>query len=304
MAQTKRAIASTASKTAERTKTAIKDAQIKEKTKHAMANIKEKTIDAKNAVVEKSRDLKNKYHGSGSSRFHDDDNEGNGVNLRTSAEMPADGAVDIESTKVFGVTVEEACNRAANFYVYMPDVVFKCLAYLWEKALTEEGIFRLSGSNVTIQKLKAGFDQGQDVDLSEIYDPHAISGLLKLYFRELPMSLVPGGVCSGPEKLNHLRSKIEDEMLPIQRCILANLMRLLNQVSKNESKTLMSVNNLVIVFVPTLNTSSDLVHLLIAHADDLFGCEPIINFSSFYQSDEFSDPSFDDIETEGSYVEP
>lgn len=28
-------------------------------------------------------------------------------------------------------------------------------------ALTEEGIFRLSGSNVTIQKLKAGFDSGK-----------------------------------------------------------------------------------------------------------------------------------------------
>lgn len=36
-------------------------------------------------------------------------------------------------TKVFGVTVEEACNRAANYYVYMPDVIFKCFAYLWEK---------------------------------------------------------------------------------------------------------------------------------------------------------------------------
>lgn len=39
MASTKRAIASTASKTAERTKTAIKDAQIKEKTKNAMGTL-------------------------------------------------------------------------------------------------------------------------------------------------------------------------------------------------------------------------------------------------------------------------
>jgi len=298
MAQTRKAIASTASKTADK----IKEANIKEKTKAAMTNLKDRTVDAKNSVVEKSRDLKQKLNGSGGQRLSDDDeNNTNNVSLRASTDAVATIPVDIERTKVFSVTVEEACNRSANYYVYLPDVVFKCLAYLWEKGTTEEGIFRLSGSNLTIQKLRSSFDQGIDVDLSEIYDPHAISGLLKLYFRELPMSLVPGNVCSGPDKLNNLRRKIEDEMLPVQRCILGNLMRLLRQVSKNEAKTRMSVSNLVIVFVPTLNAGSDIVALLISHADELFSCEPFINFASFYQPDEISDPSFDDVENDSSY---
>jgi hypothetical protein len=33
-------------------------------------------------------------------------------------------------------------------------------------------------------------DKGEDVDLSQELDPHAVAGLLKLYFRDLPEPLM------------------------------------------------------------------------------------------------------------------
>ena len=53
-------------------------------------------------------------------------------------------------------------------------------------ALDCEGIFRLSGSAVLIQEYKAKFDNHESVNFENESDPHAISGLFKLYFRELP----------------------------------------------------------------------------------------------------------------------
>ena len=36
-------------------------------------------------------------------------------------------------------------------------------------------------------------NEGEDVDLSNVMDPHTITGLLKLHFREQRVSLIPRG---------------------------------------------------------------------------------------------------------------
>ncbi|KAG0178980.1 hypothetical protein DFQ29_002745 [Apophysomyces sp. BC1021] len=62
-----------------------------------------------------------------------------------------------------------------------------------KNAVMEEGIYRLSGSNMVIQTLKQKFDQEGDVNLlacGEEYDIHAIAGLLKLWLRELPSNVL------------------------------------------------------------------------------------------------------------------
>jgi len=321
MAQTRKAIASTASKTADWTKSTINNAQIGEKTKAAMANIKEKTGNAKNAVIEKASDVKLKASLRYRSFVDKDEGEGDtGLLSSTSSSslsstsgnyspraLPQpDSSVDIVTTRVFGVPVEVACERSCNYHQFMPDVVYKCLAYLYEKGIKEEGIFRLSGSATTIQQLRSQFDQGHDADFSEIYDPHAISGLLKLYLRELPTSLVPGNVCSGADKFEDLKRKIE-ELPDIQRCLLAHLMRLLQEISRNDAVTKMTVNNLVIIFVPTLSCSSDIAHLMISHADEVFATELMIPFGpSLVHSDiniSEGDSSMEDAEVDSACVE-
>lgn len=59
-----------------------------------------------------------------------------------------------------------------------------------KESLHEQGILRQSGSKVLIDTLKKKFDEGKRPNLTKV-DPHAVSGLLKLYFRELPEPVIP-----------------------------------------------------------------------------------------------------------------
>jgi RalA-binding protein 1 len=61
-----------------------------------------------------------------------------------------------------------------------------------KKAISEEGIFRLSGSNIVIKGLRDRFNNEGDIKLldGQYYDVHAVASLLKLYLRELPASVL------------------------------------------------------------------------------------------------------------------
>lgn len=97
---------------------------------------------------------------------------------------------------VFGVPLAEAVQnaRTAGVDTELPAVVYRCFEYLVEKdAMDEEGIFRLSGSNTVIKALRDRFNNEGDVNLvaeGKYHDIHAVAGLLKLYLRELPASIL------------------------------------------------------------------------------------------------------------------
>lgn len=90
--------------------------------------------------------------------------------------------------------------------INIPSVVYRCIEYLEHMdAAKEEGIYRLSGSNSAIRMLKDKFNAGSclqrtqlngiegDVDLvnsKDYHDVHAVAGLLKLYLRELPSTVL------------------------------------------------------------------------------------------------------------------
>lgn len=96
---------------------------------------------------------------------------------------------------VFGVPLDQAIAIARIKEGYeLPAVVYRCIEYLDAKNATEEeGIYRLNGAAATIKFLKDRFNTEGDVDLlgdGEYYDVHAVAGLLKLYLRELPTSVL------------------------------------------------------------------------------------------------------------------
>lgn len=96
---------------------------------------------------------------------------------------------------VFGVPLGEAVevSQPMGVDIPLPAVVYRCIEYLQERgAVQEEGIFRLSGSNIVIKALRDRFNVEGDVRLldGEYYDVHAIASLLKLYLRELPVSIL------------------------------------------------------------------------------------------------------------------
>ena len=89
--------------------------------------------------------------------------------------------------------VEYCGPRGTN--VCLPAVVYRCLEYLESKnASREEGIFRMSGSNVVIKGLKKRFNAEGDLDFlgpdEPYFDVHAVASLLKLYLRELPQPVL------------------------------------------------------------------------------------------------------------------
>jgi len=99
------------------------------------------------------------------------------------------------SKVVFGVPLDQAIAVARIKEGYeLPAVLYRCIEYLDAKNATEEeGIYRLSGATATIKLLKERFNAEGDVNLlgeAVPYDVHAVAGLLKLYLRELPTSVL------------------------------------------------------------------------------------------------------------------
>lgn len=97
---------------------------------------------------------------------------------------------------VFGMPLSEAAQVCApqGVDVDLPAVVYRCIEFLEAKdAASEEGIFRLSGSNVVVKALKERFNTEGDVDLlagDQNYDVHAVASLFKQYLRELPTTVL------------------------------------------------------------------------------------------------------------------
>src|SRR5699024_2737980 len=102
------------------------------------------------------------------------------------------------------------CEHLANSGHDLPLVLTTCCAYIEANGLTSNGIYRLSGVTSTINRLRAIFDEDRvpteltspsdsttipendddPVSTEPLVDIHAVSSLLKLYFRELPNPLL------------------------------------------------------------------------------------------------------------------
>ncbi len=96
----------------------------------------------------------------------------------------------------FGLPLADAVEHCSprGVHVCLPAVVYRCLEFLKAHgAWSEEGIFRVSGSNVLVKGLRDRFNNEGDLDFlanDNYYDVHTIASLLKLYLRELPVSIL------------------------------------------------------------------------------------------------------------------
>ncbi|VDK88468.1 unnamed protein product [Litomosoides sigmodontis] len=93
---------------------------------------------------------------------------------------------------VFGCHLEDhlrCSNRSVAF------VLEVCCSILKYQGFQEKGLFRVSGNNSRIRRLKAAFDAHQinndSLEIAEyINDPHSVCSVLKCYLRELPEPLM------------------------------------------------------------------------------------------------------------------
>lgn len=202
---------------------------------------------------------------------------------------PSQGSYQGPVRQVFGAPLAEAVryNPPTDVEVPLPSVVYRCIQYLDSKnAIEEEGIFRLSGSNVVIKQLRERFNVEGDVNLvtdEQYYDIHAVASLLKLYLRELPTTILTRDLhldfLSTTEipdrqekvaKLNELAQKLPQANATLLKYLIAFLIRIINKSDINK----MNVRNVGIVFSPTLNIPAQVFAMFLQNYEGIFGIDP------------------------------
>ncbi|ORY07989.1 RhoGAP-domain-containing protein [Basidiobolus meristosporus CBS 931.73] len=207
-----------------------------------------------------------------------------GKKIFSSSSGSSEGKSKAPYVPVFGVPLEKAVevSRVKDGYE-LPAVVYRCIEYLDAKlAHKEEGIYRLSGSSAAIKVLREKFDQDMDVNLlgsGVYYDVHAIAGLLKLYLRELPTSVLTHemhqdflhviDLLNRKERVNELGRLVSTLPLAnytLLRCLIAHLIRIVQHADVNK----MTVRNVGIVFSPTLGIPAGVFNLLMTEFEYIF----------------------------------
>lgn len=200
------------------------------------------------------------------------------------------------SNKTFGVPLEDLVRQAPDG-LKVPLVVKKICEHIENNGYDQEGIFRVNGSARIIEKLRTSFDQTGDADLAEDGDVMAVAGLLKLFLRELPDSVIPEHMTKQFVNIHESfntntedyvkRVREEFNELPEENYdLLKYLLNFLVLVAQHEEENKMGPMVLAIVFGPNVfrcasdltglkdqSTTNNIVHKFILHYNDLFADE-------------------------------
>ncbi|XP_072315301.1 breakpoint cluster region protein [Eucyclogobius newberryi] len=161
---------------------------------------------------------------------------------------------------VFGVCVQTVAQREG---VLVPHVVRCCVEEIERRGMDEVGIYRISGIARDINVLKTAFDSNlcEAVTRLRSAEVNAVSGVLKLYFKELPEPLIPAELFQSLARaldLNDTLVRSTSLLSVLQSCPDTNrnsllfLLHHLRRVSERQDVNKMSLLNLATVFGPSL----------------------------------------------------
>ncbi|KAI8827278.1 Rho GTPase activation protein [Fimicolochytrium jonesii] len=165
----------------------------------------------------------------------------------------------------FGVDLQTLMERDST---PVPHVVTQCIGFVERHGMRTQGVYRVSGLTQQVQRIRAVLDRdAENVNLEEhANEIHAVCGVFKLYFRELPDPLFPRSMYTSlldaarieDERLrlitiHELINQLHDSNYATLQVLAGHLYR----VAQNESETRMSATNLSIVWGPTLLDSPD-----------------------------------------------
>ncbi|XP_039602474.1 rho GTPase-activating protein 15 [Polypterus senegalus] len=180
--------------------------------------------------------------------------------------------------QVFGCRLDALCQREKTM---VPKFVRMCAEAVESRGLDCDGIYRVSGNIGTIQKLRFIVDHERAVtsdgrylfpaeqvqeeklnlDDSQWEDIHVITGALKMFFRELPEPLVPYDLFDDfvesvkipdyQERVKRIKWLI-DQLPEVNYHTMRFIFRHLRRVMQHQELNRMSVQNIGIVFGPTL----------------------------------------------------
>lgn len=100
--------------------------------------------------------------------------------------------IGVPTSGVFGKSLMDTVTYEQRFGPHLvPILVQKCVEFIKEHGLDEEGIFRLPGQDNAVKQFRDAFDAGERPSFPSDTDVHTVASLLKLYLRELPEPVVP-----------------------------------------------------------------------------------------------------------------
>eukprot|EP00730_Choanoeca_flexa_P019846 TRINITY_DN9706_c0_g1_i11.p2 TRINITY_DN9706_c0_g1~~TRINITY_DN9706_c0_g1_i11.p2 ORF type:complete len:286 (+),score=64.12 TRINITY_DN9706_c0_g1_i11:110-967(+) len=171
-----------------------------------------------------------------------------------------------QALPLFGIELTQAVEISRlDDNLDVPSIVRRCVAYVTEHGLEQQGVYRLSGRKKEMERLKQLFNEQGDVDLAiELPnggsdDVNTAASLLKLYFRELPSPMLTDQliedftkVAHGSQDLQQLQQLLNSIPQP-HYMTLGWVVKHLVEVIRNANVNKMSIDNIMIVFIPTLN---------------------------------------------------
>ncbi|XP_020903374.1 rho GTPase-activating protein 12 [Exaiptasia diaphana] len=162
--------------------------------------------------------------------------------------------------QTFGCPIQHLCDREK---VTVPNFVTSCIQAIEQRGLTFDGLYRVCGNVSLVQRIRISTDQEEPIQLGvkPFDDVHALTGSLKLYFRELPEPLVPFDFFSGfveaikqnskNAKLGALKSLV-GQLPKVNYETLKMLLGHLSKVEHESESNRMHAQNLAIVWGPNM----------------------------------------------------
>lgn len=164
----------------------------------------------------------------------------------------------LQVRQCFGVRIEELTTPDT-----VPVIMRKCTAFVEEKALDVEGIYRESGLQSHLEVFKEVFNKGEIPNFG-LYsaDPHVVAGLIKLFLREMPEPCITFALydkflevarSDKSQKACMKRYQALVGKLPeVNRTLLLFLLQHLRRVAEHSDKNRMPSSNIAAVMGPNI----------------------------------------------------
>jgi len=212
---------------------------------------------------------------------------------------------EIKERYVFGIPLEYVMQYSGHEYG-IPLIVYQCINEL-TYSIDEVGLYRIPGSTHQVEILRDKFDFLEPVDLSG-ENPNTIATLLKLFLRKLPNKLVDEKHniqlndiirkynIENPEDFTEYDeiAEILEQLPEWDYNLLGYICFHLKSVSDNAEFNKMTLNNLGLIFCPTLKISPAVFSVLVLHSQNVFR-----RFLS-NEEDEYDQKNEDSIDDENS----
>ncbi|XP_034941803.1 active breakpoint cluster region-related protein [Chelonus insularis] len=160
---------------------------------------------------------------------------------------------------LFGAKIQQVCKREKRD---VPFIITACVREVERRGMSEVGLYRVSGSASDVTKLRKSFESNsyEAEQLLKEVDVHSVTGVLKLYLREMPEALFTDALYpafleafqTGELARSMALRRVYENLPSVNKAVIDFLLAHLRRVNKHETQNKMSLHNLATVFGPTL----------------------------------------------------